>query len=422
MTIEVEEHLRSEGCSGSLQCVIIRDYNNIFNDLSGQLFQNIDGKILLGQPVAYTGGASFAIYEAVEEEKRLIDISPIMLRKSQKNPTEIQGMENANLRDSVALISFAAMLENSIKNGQEEWDELQVSHRLLEFRKKQDLFQGNSFETIAAYGSNGAIIHYKPKPETNRVIGTDSLLLVDSGGQYLDGTTDVTRTFHFGEPTFFEKEAYTRVMMGALNLLNGIFRAGTTDTRMDILTRGPLWSVGLNYRHGTGHGIGAYGTVHESPIQVRIYKKEEHELKVGQFFSDEPGIYIEDEFGIRLETVLRVVEKDDLIYEDHGFGPFYGFEAVCLVPFEPKLIQYELLEKSHVDALNEYNTIIKAKLSHKLSFEALEWLNARTEPIRWGFYGSHIQRNHELLSESNANTKNISLIIVLSLLFFLSRT
>ena len=146
-------------------------------------------------------------------------------------------------------------------------------------------------------------------------IEKDSFLLLDSGGQYLDGTTDVTRTFHFGDPKHFEKEAYTRVLMGSIDLARGIFRAGTTDTRMDILARSPLYEVGLNYRHGTGHGIGSYGLVHESPIQeskrfyplthqgiviqVRVYKKEEHELKVGMFFSDEPGVYLENIFGVR---------------------------------------------------------------------------------------------------------------------------
>ena len=134
----------------------------------------------------------------------------------------------------------------------------------------------------------------------------------------MDGTTDVTRTFHYGDPSDFEREVYTRVLMGSIDLARATFVDGTPDTRLDILARWNLFKVGLNYRHGTGHGIGAYGTVHESPIQVRIYKKEEHELKVGQFFSDEPGIYIEDEFGIRLETILRVTPASDALENTYG--------------------------------------------------------------------------------------------------------
>jgi len=174
--------------------------------------------------------------------------------------------------------------------------------------------------------------------------------------------------------------------MGAVDLAKGIFRAGTTDTRMDILARSPLYSVGLNYRHGTGHGIGAYGLVHESPIQVRIYKEEEHQLKVGMFFSDEPGVYIENMFGVRLETVLRVVEKN-LTYAGKGFGPFYGFKPVCLVPFEPKLIDFSLLSREQVDWLNRYNKMVMDKVGPVLLQEgynsAYSWMVERTNYIPW---------------------------------------
>eukprot|EP00092_Neocalanus_flemingeri_P014896 GFUD01016088.1.p1 GENE.GFUD01016088.1~~GFUD01016088.1.p1 ORF type:complete len:725 (+),score=200.23 GFUD01016088.1:283-2457(+) len=399
-------HLNSGGCEGSLNCVIIREYDQVFKDLSGEAGNNVEGKILLGKPWAYTGGASFAIYNAVEESKRLLELSPIMLKKAQKNEVEVQGMENANIKDAVALIAFCAELENGIAAG-EEWDELKASERLLEFRSEQNLFKGPSFQTIAAYGANGAIIHYKPSLETNTKIGTDALFLLDSGAQYLDGTTDVTRTFHFGDPTPFEKEAYTRVLMGAVDLARGIFRAGTTDTRMDILARSPLYSVGLNYRHGTGHGIGAYGLVHESPIQVRIYKEEEHELKVGMFFSDEPGVYIENMFGVRLETVLRVVEKN-LTYAGKGFGPFYGFKAVCLVPFEPKLIDYSLLSREQVDWLNQYNKNILDKVGPILLQEgytsAYSWLVVRTNHITREQDSPRVPRVERMASGSVATT------------------
>jgi len=381
----LQAHLNSGECKGSNECVTIRDYGEVFTDLAGTLGEQVEKKILLGKPLAYTGGASFAIYNAVNEDKRLLELSPIMQRKAQKNEMEIKGMKNANIKDAVALIAFSAELEKGIEAG-EEWDEMRAARRLLEYRNKQNLFKGPSFQTIAAYGAHGAIIHYKPSVETNAKIGTNSLFLLDSGGQYLDGTTDVTRTFHFGQPTKFEREAYTRVLMGAVDLARGIFRAGTTDTRMDILARSPLYSVGLNYRHGTGHGIGAYGLVHESPIQVRIYKEEEHELKVGMFFSDEPGVYIENMFGVRLETVLRVVEKN-LTYAGRGFGPFYGFQAVCLVPFEMKLIDFSLLSKEQVAWLNDYNKDIVEKVGPVLLDEghtsAYSWMIERTMHIPW---------------------------------------
>ena len=283
--------------------VTFKKYDQIWQDLKNSTFlDNIEGSILLSKPWAYTGGASYAIYRLVPEDKRLSDLSPIMMKKAQKNSVEIQGMENANVKDSVALISFFAKLEKSMREG-EDWDEIKAAKEVLKFRQKQKLFKGPSFGTISASGANGAIIHYKPTEETNAKLASDKLFLLDSGGQYLDGTTDVTRTFHFGSPTEFEKEAYTRVLMGSIDLAKAVFKPGTTDSRMDILTRSPLYSVGLDYEHGTGHGIGSYGLVHESPTQVRIYQKEEHELKVGMFFSDEPGVYIRDQFGIRLETV-----------------------------------------------------------------------------------------------------------------------
>jgi len=414
----VINHLNSGGCRGSKDCVTIRKYADIFNDLDGALGEQIDEKILLGKPWAYTGGASFAIYNAVKQENRLLELSPIMMRKAQKNDMEIEGMENANIKDAVAVIAFSAELEKGIAAG-EDWDEIKVEKKLEEYRSKQNLYKGPSFKTTAAYGPHGAIIHYKANVETNSKIGTDSLLLLDSGGQYLDGTTDVTRTYHFGEPTNFEKEAYTRVMMGSVDLARGIFRAGTTDTRMDILARSPLYSVGLNYRHGTGHGIGAYGLVHESPIQVRIYKEEEHELKVGMFFSDEPGVYIEDMFGVRLETVVRVVEKN-LTYAGRGFGPFYGFKAVCLVPFEVKLIDFTLLSKDQVDWLNEYNKEIVEKVGPILLEEGYEagyrWMLERTMHIPWEQGKARVAR----FTSGSSHTTYLSSVGIIVLAFIFS--
>jgi len=371
-------------CTENMNCITFKKYDQIWLDLKNSSYlENIEGSILLSKPWAYTGGASFAVFRLVPENKRLMDLSPIMMKKAQKNAVEIQGMENANMKDSVALIGFIAKLEKGMKNG-EDWDEIKAAKELLKYRAKQNLFRGPSFTTISASGSNGAIIHYNPTKETNAKLTSDKLFLLDSGGQYLDGTTDVTRTFHFGTPTNFEKEAYTRVLMGAIDLAKAVFKPGTTDSRMDILTRSPLYSVGLDYKHGTGHGIGSYGLVHESPIQVRVYQKEEHELKVGMFFSDEPGVYIRDQFGIRLETVLRVVEKN-LTYDDKGFGPFLGFETVCLMPFETKLIDFNLLNKEQIKWFNDYNQKIIEKIGPELEKQrevaGYRWMMERVQHI-----------------------------------------
>lgn len=382
-TRTVKEHLNAEDCSsGNKQCVQIHDYDSIFDELESLSDQW--NSVLLGQKWAYSGGASYALYRLIPDNKRNFDLSPVMLMKAKKNQVEIRGMESANIRDAVALIDFADILEQGMERG-EDWDELKADKRLTALRREQDLNRGLSFPTISAYGANGAVIHYKPNKITNTKIGKDAMYLLDSGGQYLDGTTDVTRTFHFGTPSDFDREVYTRVLMGSIDLARATFLKGTPDTRLDILARWNLWKVGLNYRHGTGHGIGAYGFIHESPVQVRVYAKEEHPMEEGYFFSDEPGYYEPGVSGVRLETVLRVVKQPDLPYKYKGYGEFYGFKPVCLVPFEPKLIDYDLLSDEQVDWLNRYNKLIRDKVGKELLKQgknsAHKWMMIRTEPI-----------------------------------------
>ncbi len=230
-TRRVKDHLNSDGCRGGSRrrdCAEIRDYESVFDDLPS-LSDDWDA-VLVGKKWAYTQGPSYAVYSTIPKEKLKFDLSPVMLRKSRKNEDEVAGMLRAHVRDSVALIDLAARLEEGMAAG-EEWDELKVARELRQRRKAQEHYQTDSFKTISAYGANGAVIHYKPDNVTNARIGTDSLLLLDSGGQYLDGTTDVTRTFHFGQPTAFMREAYTRVLMGAIDLARAVFLKGTPDTR-----------------------------------------------------------------------------------------------------------------------------------------------------------------------------------------------
>jgi len=390
-TQEVRNHLDAECCSEG-GCVQLKPYEEAFDGVKKLSKEEKWEKVVLAKPWAYSSGATYAVYKLLPEQLVHFQNSPVMLMKAKKNQVEIAGMKKACLKDSVALIELASEVEVGMANG-EEWNEIKVSKRLQDLRQLQKHYKSKSFETISAYGPNAAIIHYRPTNTSNTRIGKDSLLLLDSGAQYLDGTTDVTRTFSYGNPSEFMKEAYTRVLMGAIDLARATFPDGTPDTRLDILARWNLMKVGLNYGHGTGHGIGAYGLVHESPVQVRIYKKEEHPMHEGYFFSDEPGYYEADSFGIRLETVLMTVKRDGLKYAGKpaasgGGKQLLGFEPVALVPFEPKLIDLKLLNQEHKAWLNNYNNKIREVVEPELrkqkkSKRIIEWMRKRTEPVMY---------------------------------------
>ncbi|KAF2352830.1 Creatinase N-terminal [Trinorchestia longiramus] len=372
-------------------------------------------RVLLPKKYAFSGGASYAIYSAVPAEKRHEAVSPVLLLKARKNEVEFANMKNAHLRDAAAVIDFLAFLEKEINEGR-EWDEMMAAERLEQFRAEQELFFKPSFNTISAFGPNGAIVHYRPNNETKLAITKDAPYLLDSGGHYQDGTTDVTRTLHFGTPTAFQKEAYTRVLMGALDLARLVFPKGTTDTNIDVLARRHLYKVGLDYKHGTGHGIGLFLSIHESPTQIRIYGDEKHEFELGQFFSDEPGYYKEGEFGVRLETILAVVKAEDLPYKSNKdfyafetitlvpFEPkfiivdmlnveqpyksnkdFYAFETITLVPFEPKFIIVDMLNVEQCKYLNAYHHRVRTEIGRVLEEQgrhaAHEYMMKRTEPI-----------------------------------------
>ncbi|KAK4301818.1 hypothetical protein Pmani_026085 [Petrolisthes manimaculis] len=375
ITAAVDLHLNINQC-GDQECVVISPYSTILDRLRALKVNANITKVLLGSKYSYSGGASYAVYSAVPEEKREVAVSPVLLMKARKSEVEAQGMKNAHLRDAVAVCDFLAFMEREITSGQ-SWDEIEAAAKLSELREQQKHYTGPSFTTISAFGPNGAVIHYRPRPDTNLEITKDSLYLVDSGGQYKDGTTDVTRTMHYGQPTPMQVEAYTRVLMGAIDLATLVFPQGTGDTDVDIVARSPLYEAGLDYRHGTGHGIGHFLGVHEAPTQVRIYSKEEHELEVSQFFSDEPGYYQDGEWGIRLETILTVVPTQT---------KFLGFEAVTLVPFEAKLIDLSLLSDKQCEWLNKYHArvldIVGPVLVSQGRQQAYDWLVNKTEPLR----------------------------------------
>ncbi|XP_042885585.1 uncharacterized protein LOC122261838 isoform X2 [Penaeus japonicus] len=380
ITPAVDMHLNVNQC-GEQECVIISEYTAILDRLRALELNTGVSKVMLGKKYSYSGGASYAVYSAVPERKRHVRVSPVLSMKARKSPEEIQGMKKAHVRDAVAVSEFLAFMEREIAAGN-AWDEIEAATKLEELRREQDHFVDMSFKTISAFGSNGAVIHYRPQPKTAKDITADSLYLVDSGGQYKDGTTDVTRTMHYGTPTPFQIEAYTRVLKGAIDLALLTFPEGTSDTGVDIIARKSLFDVGLNYRHGTGHGIGYFLNVHEAPLQVRIYGKEKHKFEVGHFFSDEPGYYQDNEWGIRLETILSVVTKET----KYKFGgQWLGFEAITLVPFESKLINSSMLSNVQCHWLNSYHArvleVVGTELRSQGRVEAYDWLVLKTDPL-----------------------------------------
>ena len=336
------------------------------------------GKVLIPQQSRFGIGATYAQYEAVPDHTRVFSDSPIIYMRAVKNDVEVQGMINAHIKDARALVAFCALLEEQVETqGVTTWTELGVSNELSNYRAAQDLNKGVSFGTIAGSGPNGAVIHYRPTEDTDTPITRDHVFLLDSGGQYLDGTTDVTRTFHYGNPPQEVIQRYTWVLMGAIDLAKVIVPLGTQDTSIDLLARQELYYRGLDYRHNTGHGIGAYGGVHENPISIRKSDLNPGYLYENMFFSDEPGYYEDGSYGIRLETIMQVVSKD---VGDGSYGEMIGFEPVTLVPFEPKLIRYDMMLPEQIEWLNDYNKKIKDTLMPYFSNDdrVKNWLEART--------------------------------------------
>ncbi|GJD06961.1 Probable Xaa-Pro aminopeptidase P [Galdieria sulphuraria] len=304
--------------------------------------------------------------------------TPISLMKAVKNDAEIRGMREAHIRDGVALVHFLNWLETEgISNGVSEFE---AAEKLLEFRSRHAEFVTESFPTICGSGPNGAIIHYRPMPSDARPLSTKELILLDSGGQYMDGTTDVTRTFHFGTPSEKQRECFTRVLQGHISLDTAIFPKGTLGCLLDSYARRKLWEYGLDYRHGTGHGIGAALNVHEGPHSISPRMGNNVYLRPGMFVSNEPGFYEDGEFGIRIENILLVVEKDT----PFRFGdiPFYGFEAFTIVPIQQKMIKIELLEKHEIDWIDRYHSRVWKILNPRVEdANVKEWLWKSTRPI-----------------------------------------
>jgi len=378
VTPEIIEHLVPEGCEEDNTCVHLMDIQQCLAELGSMVGSLQEGQMLLvTKPSTYLTGASYAVFRTVGEAHRKLDDSPILDMKAIKNPVEEAGMLDSHVRDCAALCDWAAMMEEQVEvNGARNWTEISAAEKLAEYRMKLKDNKGLSFSTISAFGSNGAIIHYSATPETDAQITADSLFMVDSGGQFLDGTTDITRTFHYGHPTQEMIDRYTDVLKGAIELARVIMPDGSFDTSIDLATRQFLFRNGLNYRHGTGHGIGAYLEVHEGPINIGMGKTRNNKFRAGMFFSDEPGYYEEGKFGLRLETIMRVVKANT----STEYGDFLRFEPVDFVPFEPKLIRYSRLSPEEISWLNDYNQRCMDLVAPRLegNARALAWMEART--------------------------------------------
>lgn len=306
----------------------------------------------------------------------VLEASPIALLKAVKNPVEIAGFRAAHVRDGVALVKHLAWLDKAVPGG--AVTELRAAARLEELRRGQELYRGPSFATIAAYADHGAIVHYEPTPETDARLRPEGLLLLDSGGQYLDGTTDVTRTIALGPPTAEQKDRFTRVLQGHLDLAHTSFPAGTAGKQLDTIARLPLWRTGLNFGHGTGHGVGAYLSVHEGPHAISFYRCTGVALREGMVTSIEPGFYKAGAFGIRIENLVVVVPDEG---RSAGDFKFKRFENLTLCPIDLRLVEPGLLTAEEIAELDAYHREVREKLAALLDADERAWLEAATRPL-----------------------------------------
>lgn len=328
--------------------------------------------VALTTPVVYHTGSSYKLYKAVQPGKVKFIASPVLYMKATKNSVEAMGMRRAHVKDAVALIEMLAILSEEVPAGK-YWDEQMVVEALAKLRWKQENSHGPSFDTIAAFGKNAALPHYEPSNATNVPITTDNLLMIDSGGQYSEGTTDVTRTVHFGTPTPVQVEVYTKLLKGCIDLASVKFPKGYTMQNLEIVLRAPLFSLGLQYGHGSTHGIGHFLAVHES---------FDYAYDVNFFGSQEPGYYREDDFGMRLENIVQVVPAD---VKFKSSTSFLTFETTTLVPYDKKLINTSLLSPDEIKWLNIYNQHIRIAVGPELirqnKTKAYKWLLEHTQLI-----------------------------------------
>lgn len=316
---------------------------------------------------------NYSLATAVPFEKVCSGVSPIASMKAVKNKVEQDGFRAAMLRDGVAVVKFLAWLKSAVEAGGQT--EISLDERLTALRAEQPKFKGISFDTIVGYEAHGAIVHYEATPETDIPVQPHGLVLIDSGAQYLDGTTDITRTIALGELSEEQCRVYTLVLKGHIQLDMCRFPAGACGSQIDALARAPMWREGYNYMHGTGHGVGSYLNVHEGPHQIRMEWRPAP-LQAGMTVTNEPGIYLEGKFGVRIENTLLIVPA-----ESTTFGDFLKFETLTLVPIDTTPIVLEMLSTEEREWINNYHHRVYESLSPYLEGNEKEWLRKATLPI-----------------------------------------
>lgn len=352
---EVCDYLQAEG-------VEVKDYDAIATDLKG-----MEKKIQIE-----AAKTNYGVYSCLAHP--ILADCPVSAMKIMKNATEIKGYHSAMLKDGIAMVKWMKWALQAVKDGGQT--ELSLEAKLTSLRAEQPLFRGVSFATIMGYAAHGAIVHYEPTPATDIPVLPKGLLLCDSGAQYQDGTTDITRTLPLGPLTDQERRDYTLVLRGFINLARVHFPKGTYGSQLDCLARAPMWEYGINYLHGTGHGVGSFMNVHEGPHQFRMNYMPTP-LLPSMTITDEPGIYITDSHGVRHENTMLVVEDQEGV----TFGPYYKFEQLTLCPIITSPIIVEMLQEDERKWFNQYQQMVYDKLAAHLDEEHREWLYEMTRPI-----------------------------------------
>ena len=354
---EVKAYLDEHGIS-------LFDYNQVEEGLESYADYNI---LLDGDET------SFCLWKSVKCQEIIAAKSPIPVMKAVKNATEIEGYHRAMLRDGVAMVKFLKWLKPAVEAGGQT--EMSIDKKLTSLRAEQNLFRDISFDTIAGYQAHGAIVHYEATPETDAPLLPEGLILIDSGAQYQDGTTDVTRTIALGPVTEEMKHVYTLVLKGHIQLELAKFPDGASGTQIDALSRECMWREGYNFLHGTGHGVGSYLNVHEGPHQIRMEWKPTP-LRAGMTVTDEPGLYLKGKFGVRIENTLLI--KD---FVETTFGKFLQMESLTFCPIDTAPIDVDMLLLEEVEWLNAYHREVFEKLSPYLEDEEVGWLAEATKPL-----------------------------------------
>lgn len=357
VTSEVKDHLKKYR-------VKIKDYDDIEKFL---------GKISSTATVMVDPNrVSDALGQAMICNKTYM-ASPVIALKGVKNECQIAGFRQAMLYDGAAMVRMMMWLEQNVANGITEMD---VDRRLQQERAAYASNRGDSFHMIAGYKDHGAIVHYEATDESAYTLAPDGLLLIDTGGQYLEGTTDITRTISLGNPTAAEKHDYTLILKGHLALARAVFPKGTMGVQLDVLARGPLWNEGMTYLHGTGHGVGHFLGCHEGPQSIRM-EANPTPLELGMVTSNEPGIYKTGEYGIRTENLLLCVPA----YSNEEWGEFYKFESLTLFPYDTTLMDMDMLSREEVKQINDYHAMVCERLRPLLNADEAQWLEQKCKSI-----------------------------------------